>query len=65
MKLVEWDDHSDIDVSHPAVRAAPAREERGERVGRLRLICGSYVLQTASIVGLLSVIAWIFGSDSP
>jgi hypothetical protein len=37
------------------------RPVRGERVGSFRVLCGTYVLQALSAVGLVVSLVWILG----
>jgi hypothetical protein len=38
------------------------RPVRGERVGTVRMLCGTYLLQALSAVGLIVSLVWISGA---
>jgi hypothetical protein len=37
------------------------RPLRGERIGGFRMLCGTYVLQAVSAIGLVVSLAWVLG----
>jgi hypothetical protein len=37
------------------------RPMRGERVGTFRMLCGTYLLQAVSAIGLVVSLVWILG----